>query len=293
MRTMFANITQGFGRRILAVVGVAWAIGCASAAVAVPIAPGFDDRSLAEFDSAYATAEIGFTVRMGGVDYDRAYVHLNGVVTFGDSGLGDEAQALPTPRETPLLAPFWVDVDLRLRDAVTFGQGTFDGDAAFAVTWRDLSPYYGGQTERPENTFQLILVDRSSEAGPGAFDVFYLYEKLEFDKGAISRSRRAGRSQTYATAGGHFGGGMDGDYFLLPGSNTPDSMLDGGAEALSRMGQTPVAEVRPNAMMQPVAPTPGQRTVAAVPAPPAVWLALSTFAFGGLAAGVRRRRANV
>lgn len=290
---MFANFTQSWGRRVLAVIGAVWLAGWAGAAAAVPIAPGFDDRSLAEFETTYATADLGFSARLGGVDYDQAYVHLNGVVTFGDPNLGYETQALPTPRETPLLAPFWVDVDLRMRDAVTFGQGTFDGDAAFAVVWRDLSPYYGGRTDRPENTFQLILVDRSSRAGPGAFDVFYLYEKLEFDVGAIARSRRARRDKVYATAGGHFGGGVGGDYFLLPGSNTADSMLDDGATALSRMRLAPVAEIRPNGTIQPVAPTANRQAVAAVSAPPALLMALSTFAFGGLAARVRRCRAKM
>lgn len=268
----------------------------ALAAEAATVRPGFDDHSLADYTTHAAPADIGFTVQMGDLSFDQLYVHGSGVVTFGSDRLAAAPRSIPRNGKAPILAPFWVDIDTRLRSNVTFGQGVGDnGERAFAVTWREMSPFArGANGNKPKNTFQLLLVDRGNRLNPGAFDIYFIYEKIEYDQGAIARRKRGGvRDQKFATAGGDFGaGGKSGTYFMVPGSGEKGALVDGGAQALSQLPPAPSASVRLNQGQGTfTSPQTQPPPVPPVPAPPALFGALAVC--GVFWIGARRRRRGV
>lgn len=284
--TKFASISGA--RAALAACVMAASAAVSFAAEALSVQPGFDSASLGDSAGHAAQADIGFTVQMGALKFDSLYVHLNGVVTFGDDRLGLAPRSIPRGGQTPILAPFWVDVDSRLRENVTYGQGMVGGASAFGVTWRDMTPFGRNARRGVLNTFQLLLVDRSAAAGVGAFDIYYLYEELTFDQSMSSRRRRgAARDQRYATAGGDLGmGGGPGTYFELLGSGMAGAMLAGGMNPLVDRPLAPTASIRLNqgmaGLMSSAPPIPA-------PVPPSLAFMAATIGFGALARRLRRR----
>ena len=117
------------------------------------------------------------------------FINTNGTVSFGQAVPG-----YPTAQgafDTPLLAPFWGDVDTRLD-----GEGAESGaiwadidteSGIFTVTWDDVGVYR--RNADLTNRFQLQIVDQ----GNGDFDLAFRYEAIgwtigtaEDDTGAIA-----------------------------------------------------------------------------------------------------------
>lgn len=255
----------------LALVAALVAVTSTSAG-AIAVRPGYDQHSLADTAFGSAIAEIGFTVRIGDFVHDTLYVHMQGTVTFDNPRIAQSPRPLSTTGTTPIIAPFWIDVDTRMRASVTFGQGQFKGAKAFGVTWRDISPFSGGEPIRPENTFQLLMVDRSEGSGSGAFDLYFIYEQLTYDQGAVSRRRRSKRDVTYATAGADFADPNNPSAsWELPGSGVQGTLIEGGAFGLTDVELAPTAEVRVTpggfSEIKVTPPTEAVGDIAAVPAP--------------------------
>ncbi len=291
-KNIHKRVRGAFGRLAATAVLAALLAVAATRADAIAVRPGYDSQSLADTAFGPAIADIGFSVRIGGLVFDRLYVHMQGTVTFDNPRIAQSPRPLSEGGVTPIIAPFWIDVDTRMRDAVSFGQGLFNGAKAFGVTWRELSPFSAGEPSRPQNTFQLLLVDRSDGADTGAFDMYFVYETLQYDQGAASR-RRAKRDVTYAAAGADFADPTDPTAsWDLPGSGVQGKMIEGGEFELTNVELAPTAQIRvtPSGLSEVKVTPPTEATsgVAAVPAP----LGAPMLGFAALALAWAGRRAR-
>jgi len=193
--------------------------------------PGFDTNTLAaNDDGSTGKLNIGFNVDFFGSMHSTLWVNNNGNLTF------DAPYSTYTPLglsgvSTPIIAPFFADVDTRGSGSglTSYGNGTVDGHAAFGATWRGVG-YFGGQTDKL-NTFQVLLIDRS-DAGVVDFDIQFNYNQIQWETGGNSGGS-GGLGGTSAAAG--YSNGLAGSghiYYQLPGSLIPSSFLDGGPDAL-------------------------------------------------------------
>jgi len=213
---------------LLAILGVTLATGVPVAeAGAIHNADLFTSNTLAANDDGSTGAvDIGFAINFYGTTYDTLYVNNNGNVTF------NEALSTFTPFDllstsTPMLAPFFGDVDTRGEGSglVQYGQNTLNGHDVFGVNWIDVG-YYGSHADKL-NSFQLIIVDRS-EVNTGDFDFEFNYDKIQWETGDASdgsgglggSSARAGWSDGVANA------------YEIDGSAINGALLDGGPNAL-------------------------------------------------------------
>jgi hypothetical protein len=206
------------------------AVGTASLpALAAQVVPGFDANTLARNDDgSTGLVNLGFTFNFFGSNYAQTYVNNNGNVTF-DSPLSTFTPFPLLTTNRVILAPFFGDVDTRgLTNGslpVTFGTGTFGGQAAFGVNWVNVG-YFPSATDKL-NSFQLLIVDRSDIA-VGDADIYFNYDKIQWETGGASggvgglggNSARVGYSNGVNTA------------FELPGSAVNGAFLDGGPNAL-------------------------------------------------------------
>jgi hypothetical protein len=122
---------------------------------------------------------------------------------------------------TPIIAPFFADVDTRATGggSVDYGIGTVDGHNAFGVTWNAVG-YYGEHTDKL-NTFQVVLIDRS-DTGAGNFDFELNFNHILWETGDAS-----GGSNGFDGSSAHVGySNGSTSSFELPGSGVPGSFLD-------------------------------------------------------------------
>ncbi len=160
------------------------------------VRPGFNQYALAPNDDAFTPGPVplGFTIKLFGVNRTACYVNNNGNITF-QSG-HDEFTAKPLRSlGWTLIAPYWSDVDTQPADpakfspilckAVTYGQGTVDGRAAFGVNWMDVGYYY----EKTDKLcgFQLVLVQRTEFPG-NSFDIEFNYNYILWETGSFGTS---------------------------------------------------------------------------------------------------------
>lgn len=195
-------------------------------AVAQAVAPGFNQTQLPRNDdSSSGAVTLPFQANFFGATYSNLYVNNNGNVTFSQAsgnytpvGLGADY------RGAPIIAPFLTDIDTRnpASGITAYGTGTYAGRTAFGVTWPDVG-YFPSMADK-RNTFQLVMTDRS-DTGSGNFDVYYNYNRIQFDAPSAS--------ETAAAVGYSAGTGAAGTYYELPGSRVSGSLIDGGPNALA------------------------------------------------------------
>jgi hypothetical protein len=154
----------------------------AEGANAIESLAGCMDNSL-NVESHYAgPIVLGFTIDFAGQSWAELFVNDNGTVTFGQSYADPSGQ----PRNQPTIAPYLDYYPSRgLGEAITWGQTTYKGHAAFCVNW------IGMQSNYPpglHNSFQLVLVDRSDEA-MGTFDMVFNYDTLNWEAAEQFASR--------------------------------------------------------------------------------------------------------
>lgn len=189
------------------------------------ILPVGDDNSSNRIDitSVFGSQGLNFF----GHQYTALYVNNNGTVTFDGPLPAYTPTAITAANTTPIIAPFWGDVDTR-RGAVTAtpgGKSTgsdrvyYDLDAVngvLTVTWDDVA-YYNQHGDKL-NAFQLQLVS----LGNGDFDMVFRYEDINWTTGDASGGS-SGLGGTVAVAGYTAGDGVN--FFQLPQSGSQAGML--------------------------------------------------------------------
>jgi hypothetical protein len=176
-------------------------------------------------DGSTGSAAIGFNINFFGSNYSNLFVNNNGNVTF-NAPLGTFTPFSLLSTATPIIAPFFADVDTRGPGSglVQYGQNTLGGHAVFGVNWIDVG-YFPSRTDKL-NEFQLILTDRSDIAA-GDFDFEFNYGQIQWETGGASgginglggASARAGWSNGLATS------------FEIAGSAVNGALLDLNAAA--------------------------------------------------------------
>jgi hypothetical protein len=190
--------------------------------------PGNDDGSTGQ-------VSVGFNLNYFGQNYSQLYVNNNGNVTF----TGPLATFTPfglTSSFTPIIAPFFADVDTRNQNSavVTFGTGTVDGHNAFGVNWDGVG-YYNQETDRV-NRFQMVLIDRS-DTGAGNFDIEFNYDQIQWETGNASGGHN-GWGGDSAHVGWSNGSGSPGTFFELAGSGVNGAFLDIGPSNTTLIGNS-------------------------------------------------------
>jgi len=208
----------------LMVAGLAWQPASAST-----IVPGLNANTLApNDDGSTGLVGLGFTFNFFGTNYTQVYVNNNGNVTF-DAPLSTFTPFPLLGTSRVIIAPFFADVDTRSSangaQPVTYGTGTFGGQAAFGVNWINVG-YFSEGTDKL-NSFQLLIVDRSDIA-LGDADIYFNYGQIQWETGSASGGS-GGLGGNSARAG--YSNGVDAA-FELPGSAVNGAFLDGGPNAL-------------------------------------------------------------
>lgn len=196
-------------------------------AAAIRDASLFTDNTLAaNDDGSTAAVGLGFDINFFGTSYSSLYVNNNGNATFS----GPLSTYTPfgiTGVGTPMLAPFFADVDTRGAGSglVQYGQDLIGGRRVFGINWIDVG-YFGAHADKL-NSFQLIITDRSDIAA-GDFDFEFNFDRIEWETGDFSGGS-GGLGGTSAAAGWTNG---QGTYFQFAGSLVNGALLDSGANAL-------------------------------------------------------------
>jgi hypothetical protein len=183
--------------------------------------PGNDDGST-------GLVPIGFSVNFFGITYTDLYVNNNGNITFTSYLSTFTPFGLTTNIGTSIIAAFFADVDTRVGNILTYGQGMLGGRKAFGANWIDVGYFF--EHVNKLNTFQLILVDRS-DISPGDFDIIFNYDKIQWETGDASGGSN-GLGGSSAHVGYSNGTGNNGTNLELPGSGVNGAFLDGGPHAL-------------------------------------------------------------
>jgi hypothetical protein len=157
-------------------------------------------------------------------------VNTNGNVTFDAPLPVFTPFNLASEIGTPIIAPFFADVDTRATgsDVVRYGSGAVDGHTAFGVNWANVGYFFKHADKL--NSLQLVLIDRS-DRHPGDADIEFNYERVLWETGDWSGGT-AGLGGLSARAGYSSGTGVPGTSYEIPGSGVPGSFLDSSATGL-------------------------------------------------------------
>lgn len=217
---MFKNIAAG---TLLAI----------SFAASTAIAGAVHDANLytgnalaANDDQSTGRVDIGFNINFYGSNFNQLYVNNNGNVTF-NAALGTYTPFSLISTNTPMLAPFFADVDTRNANSglTQYGRATVNGRQTFGVNWINVG-YFANQADKT-NSFQLIVTDRA-DTGAGNFDFQFNYDNISWETGSAS-SGVNGFGGASARAGWSNG---NNNSFELAGSAVNGALLNSGANAL-------------------------------------------------------------
>jgi Nidogen-like len=179
-------------------------------------------------DGSTGLVNLGFTANFFGTSYNQTYVNNNGNLTF-TAALGTYTPFGITAGSTPIIAPFFADVDTTVTGSspVTYGTGTIGGYAAFAANYVNVG--YFGSPATKNNSFQVVLINRP-DTGTGNFDIEFNYDQIQWETGTASSGSSAGLGGSSARAGYSNGAGT---FFEFAGSGVNGAFLDGGPTATS------------------------------------------------------------
>ncbi len=201
-------------------------------------------------DGSTGAVDVGFPVNLFGSTYTSLFVNNNGNVTF-NAPLGDFTPYQLTADTPPIIAPFFADVDTQGGNVPTgdtstvdigagrsglveYGTTSYLGRQAFCVNWFDVNGGVGyfSQHIDKRNTFQLLIVDRSSGGAVGDVDLLFNYAGIQWETGDASGGVD-GLGGSAAGAGYSAGDGNPNHFFEVAGSREPGAFLDGGTNPLT------------------------------------------------------------
>jgi hypothetical protein len=209
---------------------------------------GYNTNSITRGDDTNnLVVNLPFQMNWLGTNYNQVYVNMNGNVTFVDPYCDSTVQATyqahhlnttqyynsPNPY-LPIIAPFFADVDTantsggQASYSSTTTPPTYQGHNCFIVNWINVMSYVDNAHDPSpnENSFQLVLVDRS-DTGAGNFDIMFNYNTINWDVGSTGGS---GAVAGWSTAQGTNG------WYELPGSLAAagtHSLLDSSSSSTS------------------------------------------------------------
>ncbi len=165
----------------------------------------YDDGSLqVNITSVFGAGGIDFF----GTNYTSMYINTNGLISFAGPNTSYTPTALGS-LTTPVIAPFWTDINITSGTATGTNNIYYDLDPAngrVTVTWLGVAAYSGGGANR--NTFQVVL----QHTGSGNFEIDIIYQQIQFTNGG------SGIAQTGMTDGGA-------NDFIIPGSGNSTALL--------------------------------------------------------------------
>ncbi len=168
-------------------------------------------------DGSLLIQNLGFTFSFCGTSYTDCYINTNGNLSFGSA----VAQFSPDgfPFGTPMVAPFWADVDTRNEDCGQAWYRLFPN--YMIVTWEDVGWF--NQMCNPLNSFQVIISDGTAPIIGVGNNIQFRYGDMEWTTGTASGGGPFGG---FAATVGHNSG--DGVNFEQIGRfNVNDSSYDG------------------------------------------------------------------
>ena len=184
---------------------------------------GFGETELYRNDDGYSSYDITSVfsdgINFGGQTYTSIYVNTNGSISF-ENGISQYTPSSITAGLTPMIAPFWADVDTRTDGEAPESNPVYvDFDSVnkvLTVTW-SMVGYYDYNADKT-NSFQLQLYDR----GEGDFDIVFRYQDIEWVTGDASGGT-GGLGGTPAHAG--FTQGDGSDFYELSQSGDQSALL--------------------------------------------------------------------
>eukprot|EP00913_Durusdinium_trenchii_P021281 g19994.t1 len=179
------------------------------------VVPRNDDGSVQYDISSIFAGGLNF----GGQNYTSIYVNTNGSISFAN-GISQYTPTGITAGSTPMIAPFWADVDTRTDGAPDSSPIYVDLDdvnKVMTITWSQVG-YFSTHAD-VTNSFQLQLYDR----GNGNFDVVFRYQDINWTTGDASGGS-GGLGGQPGRAG--FTQGNGSAYFELPQAGDQSALLN-------------------------------------------------------------------
>ncbi|MEO0403242.1 MAG: FG-GAP-like repeat-containing protein, partial [Bacteroidota bacterium] len=186
---------------------------------------GFDPYTWTQIppndDGSAGPLTIPFDFSLYGTDYNDIYINNNGNVSFDAPYWWYTSTGFPIT--TPMVAPFWGDVDTR-----DWGPNGYQGEVwynitptAVYVTWMNVGPYnaFNAATDNLQNTFTLVMTDGNDPALAPGNNVGFFYGDMGWTTGQASGGTD-GFGGSPATVGINSGNGID---FVLLGLFNEDT----------------------------------------------------------------------
>lgn len=186
-------------------------------------AAGYGETIISRNDDGFQQVNLSAVFENGlnffGQNYTTFFVNTNGSISFR-SGISQYTPSSITGGSTPMIAPFWADIDTRTPSSIGAQSAPIyvDVDAVsdtVTITWPGVN-YFATRGDL-QNFFQMQLVDR----GSGNFDIIYRYENINWTTGNASGGT-GGLGGTPARVGWTNGAG---EYIELPASGNQSALL--------------------------------------------------------------------
>jgi|GEM_PF-874962 len=187
------------------------------------VTPGDDNSALPiDITSVFGANGLNFY----GNRIKQIYINNNGNITFNNPASSFTPTSIDAGLGTPIIAPFWADVDTRGNTGNISPGGTSNGanrvywnvdstNKVITVTWDDVGFYSRNNTK--VNAFQLQLID----SGNGDGFIVFRYEAVNWTTGSASGGT-LGLGGSVARAGFNSGTGQ---IIELPQSGDQSAML--------------------------------------------------------------------
>lgn len=161
-------------------------------------------------DGSAGPINLPFTFDLYGTSYTSLYLNNNGNITFDNALSWYSASGFPIT--TPMIAPFWGDVDTRSDHGEVW---YYVDDNAFYATWVEVGPYsaYSSYSTGLFNSFQVVITDGTDPVLSAGQNIGFAYGEMGWTTGSASGGSN-GFGGTAATVGVNFG---DGENFIQMG----------------------------------------------------------------------------